>query len=150
MAFLFRRKNNAGSAAPRVAVKFAQPQYTLLFRKEFVQAGSFRGFRRVKLQHMDVEGCSDTLDAFRAGGFNFKSLPIKIEGIGIRSNGESYRIVNVYVGGRLIGRVKSTDDAGLGLLCDSEYDQAHLKVDAAYHNDGSVMGSNVYLFVHLI
>lgn len=147
---LFRRKNRFGSPSSGVAVRFAQPQHSLLFRKEFVQAGSFRGFRRVKLQHIDVEGCSETLDAFRAGGFNFKGLQIRIEGIGIRSNGESYRIANVYIDGRLIGRVKSTDDAGLSMLCDNEYDQAYLKVDEAYHSDGSVMGTTVYLFVHLV
>lgn len=147
---LFRRKNKTSPAAPAAAVRFAQPQRSLLFRKEFIQAGSFRGFRRVKLQYVDVEGCSETLDAFRAGGFSFKGLPIRIEGIGVQSNGESYRIVDVYVDGCLIGRVKSTDDAGLSMLCDSEYDQAYLKVDEAYHADGSVMGANVYLFVHLI
>ena len=36
----------------------------------------------------------------------------------------------------------------LSMLFDYEYDKVHLKVDESYHADGTVMGTNIYLFVH--
>ena len=109
---------------------------------------SVRGFRRLQLRHIDVDGCEDTLSAFRPVGFNFKGCTIIVEGIEVISNGSTYRMVDVYVDGSRIGQVKSTMANELSMLFDYEYDKVHLKVDESYHADGTVMGTNIYLFVH--
>lgn len=145
---LFRRKNKNIQKNDTIIVEVAKPQRSVLFRKEFAQAGSFRGFRRLQLRHIDVDGCEDTLSAFRPAGFNFKGCTIIVEGIEETSNGSTYRMVDVYVDGSRIGQVKSTMANELSMLFDYEYDKVHLKVDESYHADGTVMGTNIYLFVH--
>lgn len=99
MSLLSKIKNvaNVGSAA---AVHFAAPQIAPAFSVTMPQAHSFKGFRRAKLKYIDVDGCAETLDAFRSSGFDFKNSLIRIDGFNKVSNGESSRFANVYVDGR--------------------------------------------------
>ena len=61
---------------------------------------------------------------------------------------EDNYIVNVFVDGKRIGVVHSYNTDNYEMLTRYEFDSVSLKVDEKYHTDGTVMGQNVYLFVH--
>lgn len=142
---LFRRKKRQPEA---VAYNFVKNRETVLFRREFIQSSSFRGFRRIKLSASHVDGYEQTLSYFRKKDFYFKGSKILLECIKIESGSDVYFRINVYVDGRMIGRVSEASDESISMLTEYEYDKAHIKVEELHRQDGSVMGSNVYLFVH--
>ena len=142
---LFRRKKKQSEA---VAYNVVRNRETVLFRKQFVQSSSFRGFRRIKLSASHVDNYDQTLSYFRERDFDFKGSEILLECIKIESGSDVFYRINVYVDGRMIGRVSEASDESISMLTDYEYDKAHVKVEEFYHKDGTVMGSNVYLFVH--
>lgn len=144
---LFKRKKNVAPQKRDVVIEIAEPRTSVSFSKEFAQSGSFRGFRRIQLRHIDVEGCSETLDAHRPDDFKFKGSTILVEGIETSFGDETSRLVNVYVDGSIIGCVKSWMDKELDMLFDYEYDKVHLRVEEPRYADGSPMGANIYLFV---
>lgn len=148
MSLLSKIKNvvNVGSAT---AVHFAAPQIAPAFSVTMPQAHSFKGFRRAKLKYIDVDGCAETLDAFRSSGFDFNNSLIRIDGFNKVSNGESSRFANVYVDGHIIGAMAEYMYKELSFVFDNKFDKVFLKVEESYHADGSPMGANVYLFVHL-
>ena len=106
----------------------------------------FRG--RIKLSASHVDNYDQTLSYFRERDFDFKGSEILLECIKIESGSDVFYRINVYVDGRMIGRVSEASDESISMLTDYEYDKAHVKVEEFYHKDGTVMGSNVYLFVH--
>lgn len=146
---LFKKiKNNIAREAAS-AVQFSRPQISRVFTVSLPQAHFFKGFRRIKLKHIDVEGCSETLDLYRPSGFDFKGSEIRIEGFNKNSNGESSRFARVYVDGHAIGVIAEYMYKELSFVFDNKYDKAFLKVEESYRADGTPMGANVYLFVRL-
>ncbi len=141
-------KNNIARGSES-AVQFAKPQITRVFTVDMPQAHSFKGFRRAKLKHMDVDGCSETLSLYRPSGFDFKNSVIHIEGFNKISNGENSRFARVYVDGHIIGVMAEYMYKELSFVFDNKFDKAFLRVEEAYHSDGTPMGANVYLFVRL-
>ena len=146
---LFNKIKNSVSAGSGVSVYVAGPKISRAFSVVLPQAHSFKGFRRIKLKYIDVDGCAETLDAYRSQGFDFKNSTIQIDGFDKVSNGESSRFAKVYVDGNIIGVIAEYMDKGLSFVFDNKFDKVFLKVEEAYHADGSVMGANVYLFVRL-
>ncbi len=141
-------KNNLNRGADTV-VQFKKPQITRVFTVDIPQAHSFRGFRRIELKHADVDICSETLELYRSSGFDFKNSVIRIEGFNKAGNGESSRFARVYVDGHIIGMIAEYMYRELSFVFDNKYDKAFLRVEEAYHADGTPMGANVYLYVHL-
>lgn len=146
---LFKKIKNSTVQESASVVQFSKPQISRAFTVSLPQAHSFKGFRRGELKHVGVEGCSETLDLYRPSGFNFKGCEIRIEGFNKNSNGESSRFAIVYVDGHIIGVIAEYMYKELSFVFYNKYDKVFLKVEEAYHDDGSLMGSTVYLFVHL-
>lgn len=150
---LFRRKKTQAQSQPSPKVQIQvqrQSSVSILWTKEFEHSSNFRGFRRIRLAHNGNEKCLKTLDKYRDSKFAFKGCPIKIECLHTVDDSGEYDSINVYVNGDLIGRVPVTKDKELHMLTDYDYDAVSLMVDEKYHADGSVMGQNVYLFVHYV
>lgn len=134
---------------PGTTVQFAKPQIRRVFTVSMPQSHSFKGFRRINLRYADIDGCTETLSRYRSSGFKFKGSEIRIEGFNKISNGESSRFAKVYVDNHIIGVIAEHMYRELSFVFDNKYDKAFLKVEEFYHTDGSIMGANIYLFVHL-
>ena len=120
-----------------------------VWTKEFPNTKNFRGFKRIKLKHKDVDGVDDTLSFYRSRAFDFKDTNIKISCIRTVQDGEEDKLsFDVYVDDKKIGEVPDYNFDGIGLLANTDIDKVCLRVEEAYHADGTVMGQNVYLFVH--
>ena len=115
--------------------------------KEFVQASTFKGCKRYKLKHVDVDGAADTLALYRPA-FKFKDCPIMLERVdtykGQDLDGSK---IKIYVDGRIIGLLPDYKPEDIEALSARPYDKVHVRVEESYHDDGSVMGQNVYLFI---
>lgn len=121
-----------------------------VWTKDFVQSHSFKGCKRYKLKHVDVDGVADTLALYRPE-FAFKDCPITLERVDTFRGPElSGSKIKVYVDGHIIGFVPDYKPEEIVSLSDQPYDKAHVRVEEHYHDDGSVMGQNVYLFVRFV
>jgi hypothetical protein len=60
-----------------------------------------------------------------------------------------YNYVNVYVDGKMIGRVGAASNH-IDDLSTRDFDKVHVMVEEVLRPDGSIMGDNVYLFVHYV
>ena len=156
---LFKRKSKPAKEPISQITQRTAPE--LIWTKSFKQSSSFRGFCRVKLRTHGEANVDDTLAFFRGSKFDFKNSTIQLDHYllpNTRVSGnvtsiidEDNYIVNVFVDGKRIGVVhsdKSPDN--YEKLTRYEFDSVSLKVDEKYHADGTVMGQNVYLFVHYI
>lgn len=123
---------------------------SVVWTKDFIQSGNFRGYKRIKLRHNGDSACAATIDAYRKVQFNFADRPITLKCVRAVESGETYHHIDVSVDGYLIGQVANYSDKNLSMLMDYEYDAVYLMVDEKYHADGTVMGQNVYLFVHYV
>ena len=141
----FRRKK---SGADPVVIDVVKRERTVLFKREFAQASSFRGFRRIKLSTARVNNFDQTLAFFRDNGFDFKGCTVVLECIKEIVADQTYLTVNVYVNGHLIGFIGPAATNSILMLTEYEYDKVYVKVDEFKRPDGSIMGDNVYLFVH--
>lgn len=157
MALFKRKTKQAAEPTPQISQRTA-PE--LIWTRSFNQSSNYRGFRRVKLRTHGEQNVDDTLAYFRESKFDFKNSTIQLDHYllpNTRVNGnvvsvsdEDNYIINVFVDGKRIGVVHSNDPDKYVTLSQYEYDAVSLKVDEKYHADGTVMGQNVYLFVHYI
>ncbi len=111
----------------------------VLWTKEFIQANSFRGFKRIRLTTYGEKGVADTLDYFEKQGNKFKDRVIRPEHIrvkGVFEDGDLL-VVNVYVDNMRIGCVYAPKDY-YKMLTENEYNKAHIRID----------GDAVYLFIN--
>lgn len=121
----------------------------IVWTKEFPQASNFRGFKRVKLKHIGIDGIEGALSHFRGSAFDFKNSTVKISCIRTVRPGEEDRLsFDVFVDGKKIGVVPDYNFDAIGLLANTDIDKVFLQVDESYHADGTPMGQNIYLFVH--
>lgn len=129
-----------------VSYQFIRHKEAVVYRREFLQSSSFRGFKRIKLSYSGVPSYDQTIGYFRKNGFDFKDNSVIVECINVD---REYNYVNVYVDGRMIGCVGAASDH-VGDLSSRDFDKIHVKVEEVLRPDGSVMGDNVYLFVHYV
>lgn len=118
----------------------ASKKSKVIWKKEFPQSGTFRGYRRIKLTTYKEELVSETLAHFRRKGNDFKGSTITLENIAVKDVfvDRLMKVVNVYADGFRIGCVYDGSDDRYSMLTEYEYDKVHLKVE----ND------DVFLFVH--
>ena len=155
MALFGRKKQKSlevqPSHSPQVQVQVKRSSdVSILWTKKFEHSQNYRGFRRIRLQHNGSNKCLSTIDKYRDSGFVFKGSPIELKCLKTVTDYDEFKSIDVYVGGDLIGRVPETKEKDLSMLSDYEYDAVSLMVDEKRHADGSVMGQNVYLFVHYV
>lgn len=153
---LFKRKSKPAEDPVSQIAQRTAPE--LIWTKSFKQSSNFRGFRRVKLRTHGEANVDDTLAYFRESKFDFKNSTIQLDhyllpntqvsGNAVSVIDEDNYIVNVFADGKRIGVVHSYNTDNYEMLTRYEFDSVSLKVDEKYHTDGTVMGQNVYLFVH--
>ena len=129
-----------------VSYQFIRHKETVVYRREFLQSSSFRGFKRIKLSYSGVPSYDQTISFFRSKGFDFNRCSVIVECVGVERD---YNYVNVYVDGKMIGRVGAASNH-IDDLSTRDFDKVHVMVEEVLRPDGSIMGDNVYLFVHYV
>lgn len=148
---LFGKKKKT---APAPAPKQAKPKIKLIWSKEFIQAPSFRGFRRIKLSRYRHEAIDETIDTLKRAKYDLKGRTVRldlIEGTETYS-AKAYREVRVYIDDMLIGSVFESDHTHYPMLTEYDFDKVHIRIEDSCPDEfiENVVTAKAYLFVHYV
>ncbi len=136
--------------APVPAPKQTQPKIKLIWSKEFPQAPSFRGFRRIKLSRYRYRAVDKTIDTLKRAKYDLKGRTIRLDLVESYEQYNEYKEVRVYIDDMLIGSVFESDNVHYPMLMEYEYDKACIRIEDSCPDEfiENVVTAKAYLFVH--
>lgn len=105
----------------------------VIWTKSFPQAGSFRGFKRIKLTTYKEDGVAENLTYFEKNGIS-KGQTIELQCV----DGGDWKAVNVYIDARRVGCLYDTHTQW-NMISAPNCDKAYV----------SIQDGEAYLFLHL-
>ena len=136
--------------APAPAPKQSKPKLKKLWSKEYVQASSFRGFRRIKLSRYRSADVDRTIDTLKRAKYDLKGRAIRLDLVESTEAHNEYKEIRVYVDDMLIGSVFESDHSQFPMLTEYEIDKACVRIEDSCPDEfiENVVTAKAFLFVH--
>lgn len=146
--FNFGKKKTEPAPAP----KQPKPGIKKIWSKEFPQAPSFRGFRRIRLSRYRSDAVDKTIGTLKRAKYDLKDRVVRLDLVeGKEPNSVNpYKEIRVYIDDMLIGSVFESDENQFPMLTEYEYDKVHVRIEDSCPDEfiENVVTAKAFLFVH--